>query len=737
MSGKNPRSGSPTPSVSGRASGMTTPGSQEMTVTSKEVKVPMPEYFDGTRGKLKTFLIQVELYMSFQPTKFRLDTKKVLWTVTLLKGPAFDWIQVYVDDYMQNQNNAKKETMEIIDNWAEFRSQLESMFGDIDEEHTAERSLQQLRQKGPASRYAADFRRFAAKTEWNKGALRAQFYKGLKDSIKDEMARTERPDELDKMIDLAITIDDRLYERQLEKRGGGTANFGGYRTGGTKPQKSQPYYGPMPMELDAAQRQHQRPKPSKQEMDRRRTNKLCFTCGLPGHMSAAHKKGGSNNRQGNNKGKGQRRQISATSSRGLYDKIGGMSKRQIAVLTDLNAFDPGDDWDVVAPSPTPSEPSEGSDRTTYFDTTEVEEAFAHLCARQAQEAVDEAEKEQAIADFLKWQEKIDKETPARERRIADKLMKGNEKHWPKLERSASMLQAPQEFLTAVEKNPTMQELALEGEPSWVEKYIEDAESCDEDPQFILSETEEKELFELCDKAYNEYMTWKSARLDATKVDHPEHGTLHFSACADDDCLIHLSDKEATYFPRRVKPVFKARSVTHRICALSEIKEDESDEEMSEDAEDWKNNVQKETQKKTRRQITIELPDSEDEAEDELERFSQAEEALWKLIQRKRAELQCNLESHGRIQKAIAKMCGDVGHPSHPRHPEIQYRFCAYDGCQTHIDSKIKDAYFHVKKEPIYWVQVIRDPDTENVERIQGPDWKTIRETQQRLWALNN
>ena len=235
MSGKNPRSGSPTPSVSGRASGMTTPGSQEMTVTSKEVKVPMPEYFDGTRGKLKTFLIQVELYMSFQPTKFRLDTKKVLWTVTLLKGPAFDWIQVYVDDYMQHQANAKRETMDIIDNWAEFRSQLESMFGDIDEEHTAERSLQQLKQKGPASRYAADFRRFAAKTEWNKGALRAQFYKGLKDSIKDEIACTKQLNKLDKIINLAIIINNCLYKRQLEKCSRGTANFSRYCIRGTKP----------------------------------------------------------------------------------------------------------------------------------------------------------------------------------------------------------------------------------------------------------------------------------------------------------------------------------------------------------------------------------------------------------------------------------------------------------------------------------------------------------------------
>jgi hypothetical protein len=99
-----------------------------------KVKVPLPNFFDGTRGKLKEFLLQVALYFQFHPTKFLTDKSRTLWTVTLLKGPAFDWIEVYADDHMQNQNNAKQETKDIIDNWAEFREQLETHFGDTDAE---------------------------------------------------------------------------------------------------------------------------------------------------------------------------------------------------------------------------------------------------------------------------------------------------------------------------------------------------------------------------------------------------------------------------------------------------------------------------------------------------------------------------------------------------------------------------------------------------------------------------
>jgi hypothetical protein len=72
---------------------------------------------------------------------------------------------VYIDDFIQNQANTKQDTKDIIFNWAEFREQLSTIFGDIDKEYTAERLLQQLVQKGPVSGYTADFRRFSIQTK--------------------------------------------------------------------------------------------------------------------------------------------------------------------------------------------------------------------------------------------------------------------------------------------------------------------------------------------------------------------------------------------------------------------------------------------------------------------------------------------------------------------------------------------------------------------------------------------
>ena len=68
------------------------------------------------------------------------------------------------------------------------------------------------------------------------------------------------------------------------------------------------------MELDATGKG--KPKPSKEEMDRRRERKLCFECGLPGHQAASYRKN-----QAKKPWK-RTKQLKAT-GRGAYDLTGG------------------------------------------------------------------------------------------------------------------------------------------------------------------------------------------------------------------------------------------------------------------------------------------------------------------------------------------------------------------------------------------------------------------------------
>ncbi|KAF4510676.1 hypothetical protein G6O67_002551 [Ophiocordyceps sinensis] len=69
-----------------------------------------------------------------------------------------------------------------------------------------------------ASSYAASFRQITSKLEWDNDAMIAVFYEGLKDDVKDEISKQDRPDTLAEFIAQAVRIDDRLFERRQQKK---------------------------------------------------------------------------------------------------------------------------------------------------------------------------------------------------------------------------------------------------------------------------------------------------------------------------------------------------------------------------------------------------------------------------------------------------------------------------------------------------------------------------------------
>ena len=79
-------------------------------------------------------------------------------------------------------------------------------------------SLENLRYRdsGKATCYTIDFNRHARKTGWNEQALSRQYYKGLPDRLKDEIARLGKPSSLKALQDLVATLDQRYWERQTE-----------------------------------------------------------------------------------------------------------------------------------------------------------------------------------------------------------------------------------------------------------------------------------------------------------------------------------------------------------------------------------------------------------------------------------------------------------------------------------------------------------------------------------------
>ena len=69
----------------------------------KPLKINTPEPFDGGRGKLRAFFSQVELFFGFNADRFPTDKYKVLFASTYLRGPAFEWFNLFLTDFLKNE----------------------------------------------------------------------------------------------------------------------------------------------------------------------------------------------------------------------------------------------------------------------------------------------------------------------------------------------------------------------------------------------------------------------------------------------------------------------------------------------------------------------------------------------------------------------------------------------------------------------------------------------------------
>ena len=180
--------------------------------SSRNIKTTKPDTFHGSRSKLRSFVSQLAIYFALQPDDFTSDTNKIMFAASLLRDSAFDWFE---------PNLRKKDSDSpppVITNYKTFLASLESTFGDIDAKATAERQLRSLRQTTSASSYSTSFQQIVSFLEWDDAALGYAFYNGLKDSVKDELAKDDRPASLSALMEKAIKIDNRQFERNREKQ---------------------------------------------------------------------------------------------------------------------------------------------------------------------------------------------------------------------------------------------------------------------------------------------------------------------------------------------------------------------------------------------------------------------------------------------------------------------------------------------------------------------------------------
>jgi Ty3 transposon capsid-like protein len=225
---------------------------------SEDFKARSPKPYNGEDpAQLSAFLLQVSLVLEARPTEFPDERSKIVYAISYLEGSALSWAYPLF---------RKADPPPYMTDFSLFTEKLEQTFG-FPELLVAEQ-LQQLKQTSSVAKYSVEFRRLANHVDWNASGLVSRFYSGLKHPIKVELAKVKRPEELEDLIAMAITLDN-LQQQQLAQLNP-TFQPQGQPPKDFRPRSSLPA--------------NPRRRLTDQEKEHRRKNNLCMYCGGAGHF---------------------------------------------------------------------------------------------------------------------------------------------------------------------------------------------------------------------------------------------------------------------------------------------------------------------------------------------------------------------------------------------------------------------------------------------------------------------
>jgi hypothetical protein len=219
------------------------------------IKVALPEKFDGSASNYDTFVQSLDNFFALKSSVYSTDEIRVRTVGTLLTKSALSWFSTIV-----------KTKSPLLSNYSAFLEELQRLFSDPNLKENAQQKIRNLRQgSGSALVYASKFRTLAIDTGFNNDALMASFKNGLKEELKDIMAKSTEPPPktLEELIAAATRLDNRIFERKKET----VDNFPKrqYSTGIVSSAS------PRFKKLSAAEKQY------------RIKNNLCLYCGGNGH----------------------------------------------------------------------------------------------------------------------------------------------------------------------------------------------------------------------------------------------------------------------------------------------------------------------------------------------------------------------------------------------------------------------------------------------------------------------
>ena len=140
---------------------------------------------------------------------------------------------------------------------------IKKVFGNQDENKAIEKQFLILKQTQSIMVYGSKFKILIYTIKWDNAALASKFYEKLKNKIKDAMVAVDRPESLENMINIAVKINDRQYNRFVDRKTW------------SKPIPKKNYNFKNPMKLDVIGK---------------KKKKTCYVCRKLGHLKRNYPK---------------------------------------------------------------------------------------------------------------------------------------------------------------------------------------------------------------------------------------------------------------------------------------------------------------------------------------------------------------------------------------------------------------------------------------------------------------
>jgi len=239
------------------------------------IKILTSDLYYEDRNKLNAFLIQVNVYVRAHK-KLSSSYNKILFAFSYFKKDVFKWFKSLIKNHLKNKSEDwEDKTNRVFKDFFNFKQAIWRMYEDINAKRIIKQQLYDIKQSESAFKYIIAFQSIAAKIEWNDSTLTAQFYKELKNVIKNEIACTNKLATLHAMISKTIMLNNQQYKRRLEKKN----KIAYVSVAWSKEKKKQFYYDSQSMKLDVIQKilTNACEKTVQQ-------SKLCYTCKKLNHF---------------------------------------------------------------------------------------------------------------------------------------------------------------------------------------------------------------------------------------------------------------------------------------------------------------------------------------------------------------------------------------------------------------------------------------------------------------------